>query len=76
MSQSADEATSLEQLAIRLGARFPDSAPDKVRTLVTQVHQQYDGSRIRDFVPVLVEREVADALRAERRLPRQETATP
>jgi hypothetical protein len=35
--------------------------------MVAAVHQQYDGSPIRDFIPMLVEREVVDHFRDSRR---------
>ncbi len=51
----------------RVRARFPDAEPEKVRMIVEQVHHEYDGRPIREFVPVLVEREVTNTLRLARR---------
>jgi hypothetical protein len=64
-----EELRAIDALATRLRAKYPETEPDEVRRLVVQVHHQYDGSRIRDFVPVLVEREVSDDLRARRTAP-------
>ena len=61
---TTEEIQVIDQLADRLHGRFPDAPVDRIRTVVTQVHHQYDGSTIRDFIPVLVEREAADQLRA------------
>jgi hypothetical protein len=32
------------------------------KSTVAEFHHQYDGSRIRDYIPVLVEREARDRL--------------
>lgn len=63
MSQT-EEIGALDQIADRLVARFPDESPEGIKQLVTQIHHQYDGSPIRDFIPVLVEREVTERFRA------------
>jgi hypothetical protein len=60
---TTDEIHALDQVSDRLRSRFPDASPDRIRKVVHQVHDQYDGSPIRDFIPVLVEREAADELR-------------
>jgi hypothetical protein len=59
-----EEIRALDQLADRLRERFPDAPPDGIKQMVTEVHHQYDGSPIRDFIPVLVEREVVERFRA------------
>lgn len=74
MASTVDDVSSMEELALRLSQKFPESEPEKVRVLVAQTRHQYDESRIRAFIPVLVEHEVADALRAERRSPAEEPA--
>ncbi len=54
----------------RVLARFPDADPASIRSLVEQEHHQYDGRPIREFVPVLVEREVTHTLQlARQRVP-------
>jgi len=55
------EAKALELAVLRLHRRFPDHPMDQIRDEVTRVHHKYDGSRIRGFVAILVEREVADS---------------
>lgn len=69
-----EEVRAIDELASRLRVKYPEMEPDEVRNLVVRVHRQYDGSRIRDFVPVLVEREVSDDLRARRLAPHAATA--
>ena len=58
-----EEIRALDLLADRLRERFPEASPDGIRQLVAEVHHQYDGSPIRDFIPVLVEREVSEHFR-------------
>ena len=65
MSISTDEARAIDQVADRLHQRFPDAQPEAVQQFVKQVHHSYDGRPIREFVPVLVEREVSEALAVE-----------
>jgi len=50
-----DESQAVEQLTVRLSARFPNLSTDLVRSTVRDEHAKLDG-RIRDYVPVLVER--------------------
>ncbi len=59
---TTDEIHAIDQISDRLRSRFPDATPDRIEKVVHDVHHQYDGSPIRDFIPVLVEREAADAL--------------
>ncbi len=59
----ADELRALDDLALRLQGRFPDTPPEDLRLSVDEIHRQYAGCRIRAFIPVLVEREVVDRYR-------------
>ena len=58
-----EEIHALDQLSDRLQGRFPEAPKDQIRNVVRQLHHEYDGSPIRDFIPVLVEREAVDRLR-------------
>jgi predicted metalloprotease with PDZ domain len=62
MSITTDEARAIDQVADRLHQRFPDAQREIVKQAVERVHHTYDGRPIREFVPVLVEREVSEAL--------------
>lgn len=53
----------MAELIKRLQSRYPQATGRAVDDLVTEVHREFDGRPIRDFVPVLVEREVAERLR-------------
>ena len=60
MNEGEDRA--VEDVAERLQKRFPMQSPDVVKSTVAEFHRQYDGSRIREYIPVLVEREARDRL--------------
>jgi hypothetical protein len=53
---TTDEHQALEHVCSRLVERFPDVPEATVRLTVSDVHARFDG-RVRDYVPVLVERE-------------------
>ena len=52
------EQKALDQIAERLATRFPDLPADAIAHAVQGRYAEFEGSRIRDFVPVLVERSV------------------
>ena len=58
-----DELVALAGVVERLHGRFPQAPTDGIEQAVVEVHHQYDASRVRDFIPVLVEREVAERFR-------------
>jgi hypothetical protein len=62
MTKEPDEGHALDRVAERLAARYPQTPPDTIRSLVFQTHQQFEGRPIRDYVPVLVERAVREHL--------------
>ena len=66
MSTATEEQRALDQITDRVRSRFPDAQPERVRSVVFEIHHQYDGSSIREFVPVLVEREAAETLSKDR----------
>lgn len=52
----------MAELIKRLQSSYPQASGRTVDDLVTEVHREFDGRPIRDFVPVLVEREVVERL--------------
>lgn len=56
----------MEQLTERLRGRFPDEPADGIAQMVAKAHGGYEASTVRDFIPVLVERELVDRLRVPR----------
>jgi hypothetical protein len=63
----SDEMRSVAALVERLGERFPQFSGSTIEEAVSSVHSQLADAPIRDFVPVLVEHEVVDALKARAR---------
>jgi len=51
-----DEDHALEQVRSRLVERFPHVPVETVHLTVQDIHNRFDG-RVRDYVPILVERE-------------------
>ncbi len=64
-----DEAAALALVSERLGRRFPGRSPQEIDVAVARAHREYDDRPVRTFVPILVEREVADLLRSSRAAP-------
>lgn len=58
----AREAEAIEQVTARLRTQFPEVPAADIDALVHGRYAELDGSKIRDFVPVLVERGVRSDL--------------
>jgi hypothetical protein len=56
------EARALDAVRDRLESRFPSTDPSVVRLAVDVSYQTLRGARIREYIPVLVEREATDKL--------------
>jgi hypothetical protein len=69
----AEEAKALVALSERLRERFPSAQPETIEKVVRDYHRMFDGVPIRDFVPVLVER---DAVALLRQIPAQRSSPP
>jgi hypothetical protein len=50
------EQAIIDQMVTRLASRYPTVAESTVSTLVRDIHSRYDDRPVRDFVPLLVER--------------------
>jgi len=59
-----EESAAMAAVAARLRRVFPDTPPTAIDDALAVAHRAYDGRPIRHFVPILVEREVSDALTA------------
>lgn len=55
------ERAELDRIARQLGQRFPAVPPERIAAAIDDRYRELEDSRIRDFVPVLIER----AVRAE-----------
>ncbi|MGW6378663.1 three-helix bundle dimerization domain-containing protein [Rhodococcus sp. NPDC055112] len=70
-----DELLQVEHVIARLIARYPSESPADIEHTVRTIHQRFANGKVRDFVPLLVEkaarRQIADRVttqtaRAER----------
>jgi len=70
-----EEVRAVEGVVDRLAAMYPAVSRERVVTIVNEEHLRLAGNPIRDFIPVLVEHESRERLRAEgaRRTPFVET---
>lgn len=59
-----EEAQALDRVVDRLAERFPTVTREQVAAIVAEEHLELEGNPIRDFVPVLVEHEARERLRA------------
>ena len=50
------------EIESRLTAKFADLPPARVTTIIEDARDQFAGSTIRDFVPLLVERRAGEEL--------------
>lgn len=53
----ADEEQAVADVIERLATRFPHLPKERVAEVVTATSAQFASAKVRDFVPVLVERE-------------------
>lgn len=60
-----DETQAIDQVINRLAERFPSLERDHIAEVVTEELRQLDGGRVRDFVPVLVEKGAKKRLKKE-----------
>jgi hypothetical protein len=58
------EQAALVQLEERLASTYADIPPDRVSTAIQKAHARFERSKIRDFVPLLVERRARAELAA------------
>ncbi|MTE17282.1 three-helix bundle dimerization domain-containing protein [Nocardia aurantiaca] len=52
----SDEEQQLSELVARLADRFPELTARVVGEVVRGIHRDFDGHRVREFIPLLVER--------------------
>lgn len=61
--KSAHEQRAMTEVVERLTGRFPDQPTERIRAVVDAAYLRFEGSPIRNYVPVFVERAAKDALR-------------
>ena len=52
------EQAALDRIAERLALQFPELSAEQIADAIRGRYESFEGSSIRDFVPVLVERSV------------------
>jgi hypothetical protein len=62
VSGFSGEAASIDEVRQRLVRRFADLPEDHISTAVTQAQARFAGSKVRYFVPLLIERRVSGEL--------------
>lgn len=62
MSERTDEANTAAMLD-RIATRFPDVPREEIEHIAHEEHDRLSGGRIKDYVPVLVEKETVERLR-------------
>jgi hypothetical protein len=50
------EQAAMAQVEVRLTNKYADLPPDRVSMVIQQAHARFEQGKIRDFVPLLVER--------------------
>ena len=55
-TMQVSEETLLAEIQRRLIGEFPSVSPVVVDTLIRAEHARFEGSRIRDFIPLFVEK--------------------
>jgi hypothetical protein len=56
------EQTVIEQVVVRLTSRYPTISESTVSSVVRDVHSRFEGRPLRDYVPLLVERNARNEL--------------
>lgn len=62
-----NEEAALRRVTERLAQQFPELDEEQISRAVHGRYDDYEGSRVREFIPVLVERGARDQLRATTR---------
>lgn len=65
MEKDDNEDVAIEHVVDRLTEQFPAVPAEVVHDTVTDIHGSFDQAAVRDFVPVIVEHDAKEKLRAE-----------
>jgi len=57
-----DEATHIAEVIARVAAYYPDISTTDIERVVQTVHTGFDDAKVREFIPLLVERKVRAVL--------------
>ena len=62
MMRDDNESVQIDQVIERLITRFPAESPAEIELLVRRIHERFADARVRDFVPLLVEKAARQAV--------------
>lgn len=57
-----DEAVQIAEVIARISAYYPDISTTDIERVVQTVHTGFDDAKVREFIPLLVERKVRAVL--------------
>ena len=57
-----DEAVHIAEVIARISAYYPDISTADIERVVQTVHTGFDDAKVREFIPLLVERKVRAVL--------------
>jgi hypothetical protein len=63
--KAIDEGKDIDEIVHRLQERFPDTARETVVDTVEQARASFAAAKVRDFVPVLIEKEAKSRLKGK-----------
>lgn len=61
-----DESKAISEIVQRLQEQFPAVSPESVTDAVERARATFSGAKVRDFVPVLIEKEAKARLKGKR----------
>lgn len=64
--KKAHEERAIAEIVDRLQERFPDAAPEAVAAAIANARATFANAKVRDFVPVLIEKEAKAHLKGKR----------
>lgn len=64
--KTIDEDRAAAEIAERLAERFPEATPDAIATAIAESRASLADAKVRDFVPVLIEKEAKARLKGKR----------
>ncbi|WP_439591433.1 three-helix bundle dimerization domain-containing protein [Microbacterium sp.] len=64
--KSVDEEKAIAEIADRLQERFPDASRESVVDAIEKSRATFADAKVRDFVPVLIEKEAKAHLKGKR----------
>lgn len=61
-----DESKAIAEIHERLRERFPDAEDEAIGAAIEHARASFESAKVRDFVPVLIEKEAKARLKGKR----------